>query len=797
MKTNFLKNLMVTTALSLLLTGCGGGGGAAGGHNVNMNGGGLGNGTNTGSNTGNTGSNTNTGSNNNSNSSTLTPVSMSTFTASSEYNRTSSYGGTTGLAQVNAATAFAQGASGLGIVVGVIDTGIDLTNNEFAGAISNKSINIVNNSKTDMLDVNPHGTWVAGVIGARMNGNYTMGMAYNSTILAVKADTVDSLCPTGCFLAGDLAKGVTYAADNGARVINMSLGTQGYLGDLLTNAMKHAVTKNALLVVAAGNAGLSEVDAPANLGATAGIAGNLIAVGAVDENNVITSFSNRAGAAKNYYLVAPGEHILTTDTNNSMALTAGTSFAAPMVSGAAALLMQATPYLTSQQVATILLNTATDLGAAGVDDVYGHGLLNVGAALAPVGPSSVPTGTTAQQGGASTATTQIALSSAFGDALSHNSTLQRGIMVDSFGRAYGLDMSKRVSSADFNSGMSSFIASRNNITASAFQFGAKSFVTASFTDNSEAHKIVDQRDPAKLNGDTRLSLSTQATDSVGVTYTHGHNLGQAFGLTEVSNRAASDTAKADMFDNAFLGLVDGGNALVNRIDIAKGLALNFGGGMEDGKASFTSDNNGTASRNAYAAELAYSHKGFKLGLQAGQVNETKSALASESDGALAFGAASRTSFVGLNASIPLMDGLTLAGTYQVGMTQIDNSTGSMLGDFKNVRSDKFALALMADNVARKGDRLTVSFSSPLRVNSGTANLTVPVGVDSNGAIIKASQRVNLAPSGRQMDLGVGYNMALTEKESLGFSTVGTLNPGNDASATAAVAVGVRYTKQFN
>ena len=219
--------------------------------------------------------------------------------------------------------------------------------------------------------------------------------------------------------------------------------------------------------------------------------------------------------------------------------------------------------------------------------------------------------------------------------------------------------------------------------------------------------------------------------------------------------------------------------------------------MQSASSSFTdATTNQTGDRSGYAVELAWKQDGVKLGFQAGQVNEKGSTLNSSSDGALAFGSDSRTSFVGINAAVPLMQGLALGATYQMGFTQIASSEGSLIGDFQGVRSDKFAVALMADDVAAKGDRLTLSVSQPVRVASGSAALTVPVGVTQDGGIINASQRVNLTPSGRQLDIGAGYAFALEGEQSLGITTVGTLNPGQDAKAGPALAVGVRYSSKF-
>ncbi|MGE3769359.1 MAG: S8 family peptidase [Bdellovibrionales bacterium] len=782
MRARLFSRLIATSALCALLTACGGGGGGS-----SFLGGGSGN---MGNNTGGSSEGTaqivlNT---------SLTQSDPANF-ETSEYNRTSGFGGSTGLAQINAAEAYGMGATGTGIKVALIDTGIDVDNVEFTGAISADSINIVTGGQ-DLEGPNPHGTWTAGVIGARKNGTYTHGVAFNSELLVIRTDTVTEGCPSGCFSTTNMINALNYATAHDARIINMSLGTQGTLGGSFNNAIANAAAHDILIVAAAGNAGLNSVDTPANLG---GSINSLLAVGSVDENNVISSWSNRAGSSKNWYLVAPGQNILTTD-EEGMALVAGTSFAAPMVSGAAALVMEYAPYLTAAQVAQILLTTATDLGAAGVDDVYGHGLLNVGAALQPVGETTVPSGGDVgggeDGGGASTSATTLSLGAAFGNALSGNDLLGRGIMLDSFGRAFGFDMSDRVQSAAYQSNLAGFLDTGRETTTRGVNMGVASLVSSFTTDAKDAHAIRDLKDQDGPQGDTRLALSASFSENSSVTYTHGFGIGQAFGLQADESRVASDLTEQAAFGNAYLNMVEGGNAMIGNLQLAEGLTLDVATGAETGAQSFTSDTHTSGDRSATAASLNYEAGSVKVGLNAGIVNEGNSTLGSDSNGALAFGSGSTTQFAGVTARINLKKGLTLAASYTIGQTSIEDAANSLIGSFKDVRSDSFAVALTADDVVRKNDRLTFAVSQPVRVMSGSANLTVPTGVDGAGAVQYTSQRVGLTPTGRQIDIQLGYALALSDKETLGVSSVGTLNPGHDANAATAYSVGVRYTKKF-
>jgi hypothetical protein len=145
-----------------------------------------------------------------------------------------------------------------------------------------------------------------------------------------------------------------------------------------------AATDRTVVVVAAGNQGQAETAWPARYAGTAWAQGTMLVVGAVDANRQLSGFSNRAGEVAAHYLVAPGVDIQGAGAGGTLTLS-GTSQATPAVSGAAALLLSKWPYLRASQVSAILLQTADDLGAPGVDPVYGHGLLNIDRALSPVG----------------------------------------------------------------------------------------------------------------------------------------------------------------------------------------------------------------------------------------------------------------------------------------------------------------------------------------------------------------------------------------------------------------------------
>jgi len=258
--------------------------------------------------------------------------------------------------------------TGAGVIVAVVDSGSgqhpDLAENLLPGR---SFFGLVETPDGNDIDTSGHGSHVAGIIAAAANnGIGGSGVAPNAKILPIKV-----LDQAGSGDARDVAAGVRYAADNGAKVINLSLGGAAESSSL-SQAIAYANDKGALVVAAAGNGGASDKPKwPASLDLT-------LAVTAVDQSNNATSFDQRGDYID---IAAPGANVVSTAKGDYVTLS-GTSMAAGFVAGAAALLFAAEPRVTNAQVRDILLRTATDIGDPGRDVTFGVGLINMVAALA-------------------------------------------------------------------------------------------------------------------------------------------------------------------------------------------------------------------------------------------------------------------------------------------------------------------------------------------------------------------------------------------------------------------------------
>jgi hypothetical protein len=700
------------------------------------------------------------------------------------------------LAQVGALGPNVAGNTGAGVTVGIIDTGIAVAHPDFAGAISSASTDIITGVKADVNDQAGHGTAVAGIIGARADGYDARGVAPGSTLLAVRSESSCSPCS---FYHSDLARATDYAVANGARVLNFSLGGTGIdpvWQTALTNALTPGVladgvtpdpAKEHVIVAAAGNSGGANPIDPANWLAGPSGQGRGLAVGAVDATGTLASFSNKAGTAKDHYLVASGVNVVSTNKDGGTATFSGTSFAAPAVSGAAAVVWGASPYLTGKQVVDILLNSATDLGAPGVDSVYGHGLLNLNAALQPVGGTSIPTGTTVTSGGAPVASTSLSLGTAFGDAVGRSGALSQGVVLDAYGRPFQADLSSTVRTHAQSDPLAGWMGS-DGTRVQTTRLANGGALTLATPDDSLPAPI-----PSRPGGDaepTRFALSTElAGNRVGMA--RGFGLNQLTGLAAAMPDLPTPGISGSALSSPYLALSGAGTALSAGRDLGDGLGLSFGFSQDGGSLSTTSQPEPTRKASLAEATKRFGD-GSVIGGQVGTLAEAGGPLASSADGAFAFDRPADTVFLGFFGATPLTGRLTLFGRAGMGWTDGAALNSGLLRDAGTVTSQSMALGAALRDVGTAGDSLALTASKPLRVSSGTATLAVPVGRTMDGTILTRDERVKLSPSGSETDFELAWTIPVADSEQVILGGLLALQPGHDASAPPAFAAGARY-----
>ncbi len=268
------------------------------------------------------------------------------------------------LAQAHALT------TGQGVLIAVIDTGIDQTHPEIAGAVVSSYDAVGSGEPPDR-----HGTGIAGAIVA--HGRLT-GVAPGAQILAIRA--FDSAGPDAEATTMTIVRSIEWATEQGARVINMSF--TGSRDPLIARSLAAARRKGIVLVAAAGNAG------PSSPPLYPAADPNVIAVSATDVDDQVLAVANRGHEVA---LAAPGVELLLPAPGARYQMATGTSFAAAHVAGIAALLIARNPQMTPDLVRAVLTSSARDLGPKGRDDDYGAGLADAYKAVLAAGAGGAPT----------------------------------------------------------------------------------------------------------------------------------------------------------------------------------------------------------------------------------------------------------------------------------------------------------------------------------------------------------------------------------------------------------------------
>jgi thermitase len=285
------------------------------------------------------------------------------------------YGDQWGFKQINGAHALARGIDARGITVAVLDTGVDYNHPDLAGRVM-IGWNFANGNK-DVMDRFGHGTHVSGIIAASANnGIGTAGVCPSCNIMAIKV-----LGDNGEGSTSTVLEGIKYAADYGARIINMSLGSSDTTIDpALAQGIAYARSRGCLVVAAAGN-NRGDVGSPAN-------DPGALAVSSTSKFlwwEYLSWYSNRGAKVA---VAAPGGGIWSLAPLNSNRLgktgyakLSGTSMAAPFVAGEAALIMAQNRYWTADNVAGKIMSAVDDKGSTGRDPKYGYGRIRLDLAV--------------------------------------------------------------------------------------------------------------------------------------------------------------------------------------------------------------------------------------------------------------------------------------------------------------------------------------------------------------------------------------------------------------------------------
>lgn len=722
------------------------------------------------------------------------------------------FAGNYALSEIGVRSAYARGATGAGVLVGVVDGGIDANHAEFTGRIAAGGQNFITGRTASNIQdssLGGHGTHVSGIIAANRNDVSVHGVAYGAQILPLRIFEIDSMGNDYTASGSDVAAAWAYGSAQSVDVFNGSYGYSGGTGvaiqvDVTTaaaefDAVESAINAGAIAVFAAGNDGLTNPGLPAAIPYieaahdAAGIiyqnnpgkdysalADRLIAVVATDTTGEIASYSNRCGVAAAWCIAAPGSSIYSTFPDLTYATLSGTSMAAPHVTGAVALLIDLYPSLTPAQIVNRLFVTAQKTGVYSDSSVYGQGFLNLTSATALVSTGLMMTGSSIVDPAYTLEASAITLAPAFGDGLSASLAGRQMAVVDSFdGAPVRMSANTVVKLAEAN----------NTIDDGALRFG-RGFKVEHFDGPMQGtlswRTVPGNRDhEAKVEG--RLVTAFSPTTQTTIGYMDDPSLG--FGLSGDGVVDTSTSRAEGAFLSPYLGLADNSMSLATETKLH---GLTFRAGSFFG----TQEDNRKAETYGAMSEMSFApFEGGRVGMQAGFVSEGSTFLGTESAGAFDMGR-STTSYGGLSGSLRLTDKTDMVGSYFFGMSQIDPMAGSLVTGFSGVTSDSFTLGVIHHDLAFKGDRVGLLLNQPLRVNGGGASLRLPSGVNRAYQVSYDAVNASLTPSGRELDLEAFYAAPLDDQTKINASLMYRHQPDHVATADDEGQMMLRVERKY-
>lgn len=562
------------------------------------------------------------------------------------------------------------------------------------------------------------------------------------------------------------------------------------------SALQAAVAAGQLIAVAAGNNGQANPSWPARFAKETWANGQIIAVGAVDANNVIASFSNRAGDTMNYYVVAPGVNVLSTYKGGGYAWMSGTSMAAPAVAGAAADI-KSYWYLSGKQIVSVIFTTATDLGAPGIDEVYGYGLLNLQAAMSPVG---VVTTTTAS--GKTTQLTYAVLVPGTTNQYMLKTAAASGKFsltgFDAFGRNFQFDMGQAVVDMPVSATSQMFDAMDGQMRlVERSQNGMKLAVAYDWAATMPAAVL----GMSLQNVTWRPTLSGFAysrTASDGTTWGMGANgfADKFFGLASTGMTPVSLTGTSK-FGNPYFGLVANSSHLGFGFVVADGTQVRFG--LLSGANPLASQYIGQSVATGGSVLVAEFEKRVGDGVMTvsgGVVKESNAYLGDRGAGLFALEVQPATTFLAFGTAYPIADKTYLSGTVSMGTTAAVSNPNSALSDTSATRTLSWAVGLARTDAFQAGDKVGFSVSQPMKVVSGSINLTAPQGVDILGNPVMGTTRIGLVSPATELDTELNYSAPVGKLSTVSLAGMYRLHPNHDANDEPESVIGARYQARF-
>ena len=709
---------------------------------------------------------------------TLEPATAANTASSWE---TAEYTASVGLPLINASTGYAArtmgNPGGGGITVAVIDGTVVTDHPDLPGATT------VETGVARIIGT--HGTRVAGVVAARRNGQGMHGVAYNANVVNMapggSGRGIEPAFASVAGLTGTYSypgNRDTYTANpaGSAHIAVMSLGypperLSGAIASRATAALRLAAGRGRIVVASTGNdVGAEPKGYPARAFTEEGIAGFAIAVTALNAAGTgWDSTTNQCGSVKQYCLMAPGNDIYTTtgrpdSTGRGYATVSGTSYSAPYTAGAAAVLWAAFPNKTASQIVDRLLTTARQIDTTncaydmttGISAKCGHGALDLGAAMNPVGFTSMAL---PGAGRAPVRGTVIRLPP--GARVRADPVLADAVVYDEQGFPFLHDLN-----GHFLAGGAG--ASPGSVLGGFLETGDREWTVTPLG----AGASFSFAGPARGGAGT----AAERAWSAGGPSFHESSLHEPMGDYRFSFQPRPGLALTVGRGAGAPGLLNGFAALPGRWDLfqdglsvkpfaafaGQGLGLgadwqlgrtSLGFAARDGRSRFG------ASRASLASLGLTRHFGGGLTANAswGTLRERGARLGMRSFGGFGSVPGTTTNFLDVSVEQSVFGGTVLFGSYSRGVTRARAGTsGGLVQGWGEFRADALAVGAEVPSVLMPSDRVTATVTAPFRPRGRVAQVLVPVREELDGVVEYALRSVDLASAGREVRAQLVY-----------------------------------------
>lgn len=751
-----------------------------------------------------------------------TPPSLSFDELKAQYEGYYEYQSQWGLNMVNASSAYARGATGAGITIGITDSGLDNSHIEISATRLSANSALSYSNYTPNTRQKRHGTMVASVAAGKQDKTDITpmhGVAFEADVLFVAIqlaepdpdyDPIDigdddgsgnvSGAPDFTGIDNFFSQLFEIYNDYDVDIVNNSYGYSGNINDYTEAQVRYAFpntiaemsqagtpdSEKTIYVWAAGNAGGYadqgvDYSSPELLPGMAHyipeIQGHSIAVVSLDENGQISDFSSRCGVAQDYCIAAPGGRITaayptsTSDTgiyigntnddnynncitdNSCYAVTSGTSFAAPFVSGGLAVIADHFEgQLGSQEIVSRLFATANKKGVYADKAIYGQGLMDLDAATEPVGQVSAMMSLSLSGPMAPAIFSNIQLTSpSFGDAITNGIGNHSVIFFDALDAPFRRSLSSLVS--DYRNqiiNMDGFRSIQNPISHSVitneseFEIGGLSIENLSGELVTPYHLL-----NAKAEKNQFFSYYNYSNDSF---LSHGLNGSWAMGIFKDS-QLRSERNLRTQFSNPWLNFSATGTTFGskfkgnNKFDVA--LAISSGRNKFNTNEIFNKRDSSTV------ALMEIQPKSKMPSLQLGVMKENDASLGLSGSGAFNGSNNQLTSFVGLSNSLDLAGGIMFGSLYWGKSNNMSNELG-MLRSVTRLHSSAFGIGFMKSSIVSNNDKLILTVDQPIRIESGKLQLNVPTYRTKEKNVLFNQMNFNLDPSGREIHTKAQY-----------------------------------------